>query len=474
MADSVILLFRRDLRLADNPALTAALSAGHCIIPAYVQDPARFGEGAAGRWWLHHSLIALDRDLQRLGSRLILRQGDLLAELLSLVKESGAFAVYLNTVPEPGPGRWEEEIRVSLHGLGLALKSFASSLLNSPGKIVRTTGEPYRIFTPYYDACRHQTEIRRPLPPPGALNRVDAGLASVPVDSLGLCAHSRWMEGFHEHWMPGEQAALNQLSAFIGRSLGHYSQWRDQMAKTGTSRLSPFLHWGQLSPAQIFWACLEADPEGVEPFTRQLFWREFAYYLLFHFPRTQTEPFDPKFEGFPWRHDPVAFEAWAQGETGIPLVDAGMRELLNSGCMHNRARMVAASVLTKNLLIHWGEGVRLFMDCLVDADLACNVLNWQWVAGCGVDQAPFFRIFNPASQGERYDPEGAYVRHWLPELAGLPNQWLHRPWDAPGDVLSAAGVHLGRSYPAPIVDLKASRHRALDVWAQLSSTARSS
>lgn len=466
MADSLILLFRRDLRLADNPALHAAVESGLPLIPVYIHDSRHLDEGAAGLWWLHHSLIALDRDLQRLGSRLILRQGDLVQELLRLAGECGAFAVHMNRLHEPAQYRWDDEIRKGALNAGLAVRGFDASLLNPPDRILGSLGKPYRTFTPYYDACRRQTQARQPLPAPRSLNRVEANLASIPIGALGLRAHSRWLEDFSDHWEPGERGAHQRLSAFVGRHLAHYPQWRDQMARTGTSRLSPYLHWGQISPGQVLWACLGGDQEGVEPFTRQLFWREFAHYILHHFPHSISEPLDTQFEGFPWRQDPVAFEAWTEGETGIPLVDAGMRELLGTGWMHNRARMVAASFLTKNLLIHWREGARHFMDCLVDADLACNTLNWQWVAGCGVDRAPFFRIFNPATQGERYDPDGAYVRHWLPELAGLPDKWLHRPWEAPEDVLTAAGLRLGQNYPAPIADPKASRHRALDLWSK--------
>lgn len=465
MADTLIVLFRRDLRLADNPAIHTAVESGLNVIPVYIHDARRLDEGAAGRWWLHHSLIALDRDLQRLGSRLILRRGDVARELRLLAEECDAFAVHMSSLYEPAQLEADDGVRRSLLQAGLAVRSFDTSLLNHPRRILRPAGEPYRIFTPYYDACRRRMEVQQPLPAPGSLNRVADTLASMPIDSLGLTAGSRWLEDFREHWEPGERAAGKSLSAFVTHNLGNYSQWRDQLDRTGTSRLSPYLHWGQLSPKQVLWACQGADADGAEPFTRQLFWREFAYYILFHFPHSLSQPLDAKFENFPWRHDPVAFEAWAQGETGIPLVDAGMRELLSRGWMHNRVRMVAASLLTKNMLIHWREGARHFMDSLVDADSACNTLNWQWVAGCGVDRAPFFRIFNPATQGEKYDPDGAYIRHWLPELAKLPGKWLHRPWEAPGDVLTAAGIQLGRNYPAPIVDLKASRHRALDAWA---------
>lgn len=466
MTDTVIVLWLRDLRLADNPALHYAAEGGFHVVPLFIHDKERTEEGAAGRWWLHHSLIALDRDLQRLGSRLIVRQGDFLRELAQVARETGAFAIYWNTLYEPSQRLFEQRIKEWARNEGIATKGFNGSLLGDPDKIFGPAKEPLRSFGPFLDACRAQQQTPFPLDAPRSMNRLEAGLSSLPIDALGLCAGSRWVEDFHAHWEPSERAANEALSDFLGRGLAHYAQWREVISKKGTSRLSPYIHWGQLSPRQLLWAVSQAREEELESFLRQLYWREFAYYLLFHFPHAVSEPLDKEFQDFPWRRDPLALEAWSQGETGIPLVDAGMRELLSTGWMHHRTRVILASFLTKNLLIHWREGMQHFMGNSVDADLACNVLGWQWVAGCAGDGIPFFRIFNPASQADRFDPDGAYVRHWLPELARLPDSWLHHPWDAPEAVRVEAGVWLGENYPDPIIDLRASRHRAIDLWAQ--------
>lgn len=468
MTDTVIVLFRRDLRLSDNGALYSAADSGFNLIPVYIHDTDWLDYGAPGRAWLYHSLHSLDEELQRYGSRLIVRHGAVMEELEKLAKESGAFAIYLNTIFEPKQLSWEEKLESWGRSTGITVKRFNSSLLHQPEKVLDEHGKPFKNFTPFYNAClQHGGEIRPPFKPPAAIKSTIDEMDSVPVDALGLCSTSAMDDAFSNYWAPSEQSALANLLNFVNRRLMHYQRRRDQLSKFGTSRLSPYLSWGQLSPVQVIWASAKNNVAAREPFVRQLYWREFAYYLLYHYPHSVNDSLDPKFTDFPWNNDLVIYEVWTQGETGIPLVDAGMREMLATGWMHHRARMMTASFLAKNMLVDWRKGVEYFMSASLDADLACNVFGWQWVSGCGIDGIPFFRVFNPITHGEKYDPDGSYVRHWCPELSALPDEWLHRPWEAPDDVLSAAGIRLGKDYPEPVVDPKGSRHKALDLWSRI-------
>jgi deoxyribodipyrimidine photo-lyase len=305
---------------------------------------------------------------------------------------------------------------------------------------------------------------------PTALPPLPEGLHSIPLDALGLLPRIPWDGGLAAAWDPGEPAALARLQTFVDQAVAGYVQDRDLPGVGGTSRLSPHLHLGEVSPRQVLHAVADRVPGGLggvaEPFVREIGWREFAHHLLYHFPRTPEEPLDSRFSAFPWRTDgtEALLAAWQRGQTGIPLVDAGMRELWHTGWMHNRVRMVVASLLTKHLRLPWQAGARWFWDTLVDADLAANTLGWQWSAGCGADAAPYFRVFNPVRQGERFDPRGDYVRRWCPELAALPDRWIHQPWAAPESILRAAGVSLGQNYSAPVVDLAESRREALAAW----------
>lgn len=469
MADTVIVLFRRDLRLADNAALHSAVESGFNVIPAFVQDVQYTRPGIVANWWLKESLRTLNNDLKLLASRLILRQGDTRLELQKLVAETGAFAIYLNSLVAPQYQQYEEDLQTWGKESGLAIKVFSHSLLNHPDEIKKLNGEPYQVFTPYFNACQREGQHRQPLPAPKRLPAVPAALESESIESLGLSSSSLMEEGFHDYWQAGERAAHLCLQHFIKRRLGHFGRRRDQLSQWGTSRLSPYLSWGQLSPAQIQAACQQFDetPQQAETFLRQLYWREFAYYTLYYFPEAEHMPLDDKFRHFPWRNDAIMFEAWTQGETGIPLVDAAMRELLNTGWMHQNLRMLVASVLSKNMLIDWRQGSDYFQSMFLDADYPCNILGWQWTIGCGLDGVPFFRILNPASQSEKYDAKGYYIRHWVPELARIPDQWLHRPWEAPKKILQASGIQLGFNYPEPVIDLKYSRYRALDIWSTI-------
>jgi deoxyribodipyrimidine photo-lyase len=465
--------FRRDLRLADNPALAAALAVCRSVIPVFVHAPDEEGPwqpGAASEVWLHRSLAALDESLRQIGARLVVRRGPTLETLRALAAETGATHVYWNRLYEPAVVARDGLVEAALREQGLVAETANAALLNEPWEVTRDGGLPYRVFTPYWKACQRSLTDVAPLPAPEALPSVPPEVSGLPLDALGLRAAIDWDAEFWDRWCPGEAGAQTALSCFLDRAVGGYDTDRNRPDLTGTSRLSPHLHFGEISPRQVLAAVRgHADAHvapglfrNAEAYVRELGWREFGYHLLHHFPHTTDEPLDARFAAFPWADDyGDALAAWQRGMTGIPLVDAGMRELWRTGWMHNRVRMIVASFLTKNLLVPWQAGARWFWDTLIDADLANNTLGWQWTAGCGADAAPYFRIFNPVLQGRRFDPEGDYVRRWVPELARLPAAHVHAPWEAPGRVLADAGLALGRDYPAPVVDLQASRARAL-------------
>lgn len=469
---TALLWFRRDLRLADNPALQAALRAGS-VVPVYIHDPAAEGEwpdGAASRWWLHHSLSALDLALRERGSRLIVRGGPALSCLRGLLAETGASGVFWNRRYEPALVARDGSIKNELKTRGARAESFNGALLYEPWQLARGGTQAYKVFTPFWKAMQAAGLDLPVTAAPAALPPVDAALPSLSVGDLGLLPKIAWDGGLRESWTPGESGAWANFEAFAEKALDGYATLRDRPDLSGVSRLSPHLHFGEIGPRQIVRALRERNPTpaGTDSYIRELAWREFAHHLLYHFPHTTDRPMDERFLAFPWGSpDAESVEAWRRGRTGIPLVDAGMRELWHTGWMHNRVRMVVASFLTKNLLQHWRHGARWFWDTLADADLANNTLGWQWTAGCGADAAPYFRIFNPVLQGQRFDPDGVYVRRWCPELAKLPTGYIHRPWEAPSDILKAAGVALGHDYPRPIADLQASRERALAAFAAL-------
>ncbi|RCS30464.1 deoxyribodipyrimidine photo-lyase [Rhodanobacter denitrificans] len=464
---TAIVLFRRDLRLADNPALAAACAAHAQVLPVYVHAPGEDGAwpaGAASRWWLHHSLAALDAQLRTQHATLHLRQGDTLGQLRELIRHSGAGAVYWNRLYEPASIARDTRIKSALREEGVEVHSHNAALWCEPWTIATQQGDPYRVFTPYWRNLRPQLPSSEPLPEPALPGwRVLPG--GLPLEALGLLPRIPWDAGLAGAWQPGEHGAHGQLEIFADDAIGDYAHARDLPARQGTSRLSPHLHAGEISPRQIH-AELDRRARGmdarrrpdIEPYLRELGWREFAHHLLFHFPQTPTDNFNPRFAVFRWEpRDAAALERWQRGRTGIPLVDAGMRELWHTGWMHNRVRMVAASFLTKNLRQHWQHGARWFWDTLVDADLANNTLGWQWVAGCGADAAPYFRVFNPVTQAKKFDPDGIYLRRWLPELADAATALLHEPWKDPA-LLMRSG------YPAPMVDLAVSRQDALDAY----------
>jgi deoxyribodipyrimidine photo-lyase len=469
---TALLWFRRDLRLTDNPALEAAIAHGGSILPVFVGSPEDDGAwkpGAASRWWLHHSLARLDRALQARGSRLILRTGPATTALEKLVAETGAEAVFWNRRYEPALIARDTTLKEQLRAKGIETGSFNSALLHEPWTIRNQAGNPFQVFTPFWKTCLTQPDPGPVHPAPETLKSPGKWPASTPLEGLGLLPRVSWDAGIQAAWTPGETGALAQLERFAANAVLEYGKERDRPDRTGTSRLSPHLHFGEVGPRQIWHAARRtAEREGLGPevwrrwqFLAEVGWREFAHHLLFHFPHTPERPLRVAFEKFPWRRDQDLLVAWKKGRTGYPMVDAGMRELWATGWMHNRVRMIVGSFLVKNLLHSWRDGAEWFWDTLVDADLASNTLGWQWVGGCGADAAPYYRIFNPVLQGRKFDPDGAYVRRWVPELARVPNEHLHAPWEAPADILRQAGVTLGLQYPHPIVSQAASRIAAL-------------
>ena len=474
-APSIVWL-RQDLRLADNPALHAALSSKRPLLLLFVLDdetPGRWSVGGASKWWLHRSLDALQRDIEKIGGRLILRRGNAERVILDLVAETGAEAVFWNRCYEPYAIKRDSAIKERLRTAGVSAESFNSALLHEPWTIKTKTGEPFKVFTPFWRACQ-PLETRSLLTRPKTLPAWRGALQSEALESWALLpTKPNWALHFEPQWRPGESGAHAALSAFIDGALKDYPSGRDQLGQRGTSRLSPHLHWGEISPVQVRAAVQSATAEdprlqaSADKFMSEIGWREFSHHLLFHWPTIAEQNWRSQFDAFPWRDDDEALEAWRRGRTGYPVVDAAMRELWVTGYMHNRARMIAASFLIKHLLIDWRRGEDWFWDTLLDADLANNAASWQWVAGSGADASPYFRIFNPVTQGERYDADGAYVRRWLPELAHVPDAFIHKPWEAPTLVLKEAGVVLGETYPAPIVDHAAARALALEAFAAI-------
>jgi len=482
---TALVWFRHDLRLADNPALCAALENHQNVIPVFIHAPDELDAwqpGAASRWWLHHSLKALDGQLHEPGSRLVIRSGpDSLECLRTLIKETGATHVYWNRQYEPQHIARDKVIKSTLRDASIGVDTFNAGLLFEPWAISKKDGGPFRVFTPFWKACLKAGPAGVHCLAPQQMPAVDKKIASVSIDTLDLLPTIPWDKDFPATWQPGEAGAQAQLHAFIDGAVIDYDDNRNRPDYAGTSMLSPHLHFGEISPRQVVQAISEFADRAVQPgviantesYIREIGWREFAHHLLYHFPHTTDRPLDFRFESFPWRKDYTDdLRAWQRGETGIPIVDAGMRELWHSGWMHNRVRMIVASLLVKNMLIPWQAGAAWFWDTLVDADLANNTLGWQWSAGCGADAAPWFRIFNPVTQAGKFDPNGHYIRRWVPEIAALPNKYLASPWTAPADVLASCNLELGRDYPAPRIDLKTSRTRALERFQSIKNNPR--
>ena len=459
--------FRQDLRLSDNPALTRAAQHGS-VLPVYILDDVHAGAyamGGASRWWLHHSLKALNAAL---GATLSVYRGSPQAVLQDLVARFDVEAMYWNRCYEPWRIERDTRLKAYLTSQGVAVYTCNGSLLWEPWHIKKEDGTPYKVFTPFYrKGCLKADAPRVPLPKPEGVRYVrDQG--QVGIDQLDLLPKVDSAAQLGPQWRVGEAGAQQRFQAFIGEGLPSYKHGRNLPAKPYVSRLSPYLHFGEISPNQLWYTVREVgDDSNIDHFCSELGWREFSYSQLYHNPALPHKNLQAKFDGFPWVVHTERLRAWQQGQTGVPMVDAGMRELWQTGYMHNRVRMIVGSFLVKNLLLHWHHGERWFWERLVDADLANNSASWQWVAGCGADAAPYFRIFNPVSQGQKFDPEGSYVRKFMPEIAALPDRYLFSPWEAPARTLEDAGVTLGTTYPKPIVDLKLSREAALAAFQSL-------
>ncbi|MFO1171490.1 MAG: deoxyribodipyrimidine photo-lyase [Hyphomicrobiaceae bacterium] len=479
MVTTSILLFTLDLRLEDHPALTAAAAEG-AVIPLFVWDGSPGGKrpiGGASRWWLAESLAALSRELVERGSRLVLRSGDVADAALAVAEATGARSVHMSRAYEVGGARKTKALEAKLQAKGIALAVHPGRLLLEPEALRTKGGEPFRVFTPFYRAALATGSFDRLL----AVPRLQAPKTWPKSDRLEdwTLKPSRpdWARGFGAAWRPGEQGAAKRLEVFVDGPLRDYSELRNRPDIDGVSRMSPYLHFGEISPRRIWHRvslAAEADPAlagGATAYLRELVWRDFSHQLLTHWPSMQEKNLRRDFDAFPQRTDPAALKAWQRGSTGYPYIDAGLRELWATGWMHNRVRMAVASFLIKHLLLPWQGGERWFWDTLVDADEAQNAQNWQWVAGSGADAAPYFRIFNPISQGRKFDPDGAYVRTWVPELARLPNDLIHAPFEASPLELAAAGVVLGKTYPHPLVEHGAARDRALAAFETIKKSA---
>jgi deoxyribodipyrimidine photo-lyase len=429
--------------------------------------------GAASRWWLHHSLAALSKKLHGSGVRLLFACGKTSDIVATAIAASGADCVLWNRRYEPAKAAEDAALKSKIRDAGLMAQSFDGALLHEPSLLKTGTGSYYRVYTPFWKALNSGVGPRDPIDAPRSINGWEGKFDGPSLDDLDLLPKTiDWAKGLADRWTPGEAGAQQRLQAFENEDLADYAGRREMPSIPGSSRLSPHLAFGEVTPVQVFAALRRSNKAGVSKFREEIGWREFCYHLLFHNPRLHEQSFRPEFEGFSWRLDNHATKAWRMGMTGYPIVDAGMRELWQTGWMHNRVRMITASFLIKDLMIDWREGERWFWDTLVDADAANNPANWQWVAGSGADAAPFFRIFNPVLQGEKFDPDGDYVRRYIPEIAGLPDRYIHRPWQASATLLKHAKIELGKTYPNPIVDHGAARERALLLYQSVKGKAK--
>ena len=460
--------FRQDLRISDNPALTFAAKHRN-VLPIYILDDDNSGEytlGGASRCWLHHSLSSLNKSL---AGTLSVYKGDPLDILNDIVSRFNINTIYWNRCYEPWRIDRDASIKKNLKKKGVNVESFNGSLLWEPWTIKKDDGTPYKVFTPFYrKGCLQAEQPREPLTTPSNIKYLRDNDVSLNLDQLKLLPDIRWDMEFETHWDIGEDGAQARFQKFIKEGLSQYKDGRNIPAKSYVSRLSPYLHFGEISPNQL-WSKVRSigDNRNIDHFCSELGWREFSYSLLYHNPDLPKKNLQPKFNTFPWTKDSVLLRAWENGQTGVPMVDAGMRQLWQTGYMHNRVRMIVGSFLVKNLRLHWHHGERWFWDTLVDADLANNSASWQWIAGCGADAAPYFRIFNPVTQGQKFDPDGSYVRKFIPEISLLPDKYLFSPWETPDHILKESGIELGTTYPNSIVDLKQSRDLALAAFQSL-------
>lgn len=474
MSNTAIVCFRNDLRLEDNPALQEAVDQGMQILPVFIYDPLTWGDwglGGASQWWLHESIRDVQKQLEALGGYLVLRKGATLTVMKDLVRASGASAVFWNRRYSTQEITIDTLVKKMLEEEAVQVRSFKASLLEEPWTTANKQGNPFKVYSPFWRSIKD-----RPIEPPLRLDREavqfsEGTVHSEALEDLELLPKDKnWHLTFHDYWDVSEAKAQRLLEEFITEACDVYDVDRDRPDLTGTSFLSPYLRWGQVSPRQIAYRLgqhCNLKQKGPLVYLKEIYWREFAYYVLYHFPHTPTEPLQEKYRDFPWKEEPDLLKRWQKGQTGYPIVDAGMRQLYATGWMHNRVRMIVASFLVKHMLHSWNSGAAWFWDTLVDADLASNTLGWQWSGGCGADAAPYFRIFNPMIQGMKFDPEGRYVKRWVPELADMGPKNLHQPWEASEAELAEAGIELGLTYPNPIIEHSFGRERALEALASL-------
>lgn len=468
--DRSIMWFRQDLRLDDNPALSAAIHRGQ-VLPLYIlDDDPDWNLGGASRWWLHESLKALNESLN---NNLWILEGDAREILPGFAEEQEVAHIFWNRCYEPHRSNSDRTLKEQLSEKGIDVQSYNGNLMWEPWENLKQDGSPYKVFTPFYkNAIAEQLTLAAPKDQFESIETVPCVQDATRIEELRLLPKNNWYIKISSSWTPGEAGAHKRLEDFLNAGMSNYREGRDFPALQSVSRLSPHLHFGEISPRRAAQAVrhfggIDTAEEQAEHFIRELAWREFSYYSLYHFPNLTQSNIKSQFDRFPWRRDDESVSLWQQGQTGFPLIDAGMRELWQTGYMHNRVRMIVASFLIKNLMIHWQEGARWFWDCLVDADLANNSCSWQWVAGSGADAAPYFRIFNPVTQSQKFDSRGEYIRKFLPELCKLSNKAIHDPSSASTAELHEAGVILGENYPHRMVDLKESRARALDAYKSL-------
>ena len=468
---------RQDLRLNDNPALTASVKIGS-IIPIYILDdenPKEHKIGSSSKIWLHYSLQKLKKQFD---NKLIFSKGNPEVILTELCQSESISNIFWNRVYEPWSISRDKKIKENMKKEGVEINTFNGSLLWEPWQVLKNDGTPYRVFTPYYRrGCLNANKPRRPLEKPRKIDYFEVkNFKCLTIDQLNLLPKHAWKEKIIETWNIGEKAANKRLDEFVESEFNDYKEGRNFPSKKNVSRLSPHLHWGEISPNTVWFKVWDLNQLGIkhqqdtDTFLSEIGWREFSNYLLYYFPELPRKNLQKKFDNFSWDNNPLFLKAWQKGQTGYPIIDAGMRELWSTGYMHNRLRMIVGSFLVKNLLLHWHEGEKWFWDCLVDANLASNSSGWQWIAGCGADAAPYFRIFNPITQGLKFDADGDYVRKFVPEISLLPNKFLFNPWEAPDNILKKANVKLGENYPKPIVDIKTSRQKALSAFAKLKSS----
>jgi len=476
----VLVWFRQDLALAGNPAWRAAIATGRPVVPVYLRsedDDGDWPPGAASRWWLHHSLVALRKGIEAAGLALIVGVGRAAEVLPRLAAQIEGREIHWNDRAEPASRALENALEARFERDGVLVQRHTGAFLVPPGSMLTASGTPYRVFTPFWSSLLARVPRVSPSPPRGRVAPYTRPLESDRIEELALLPEPDWAAGLRSAWSPGGKGARQRLVELSEGIAPRYAAMRDVPSEAGTSRLSPHLHFGEVTPLEVWSEVAGARepsgapgvPRAAEPFLRQLAWREFAMHVLVHSPRSAHEPWNEAFRRFPWREDETSLRAWQRGKTGYPIVDAGMHELWRTGWMHNRVRLIVASFLTKHLLIHWREGAAWFWDTLVDADLANNTMGWQWVAGSGTDAAPYFRVFNPTLQGKKFDPDGAYVRRWVPALRRVPPPWIHEPWKGSPLALREAGVALGETYPLPIVEHEAARERALSAYARMRS-----